>query len=77
MSQTIIFVGDLHLKSQSPICRRDAFPIAILNKIEYIASLARSYNCKTIMLLGDVFDSPVTTLPYLASVINTFKKVQF
>lgn len=75
MSQTIIFVGDLHLKSQSPICRRDLFPTAILNKIEYIASLAKSYNCKTIMLLGDVFDSPVTTLPYLASVINTFKKV--
>ena len=71
----VIFVGDLHLKCVSPISRRDNFPMAILKKIEYISSIATSYNVGTIILLGDVFDSPVTSLPYLATVINTFKKV--
>jgi DNA repair exonuclease SbcCD nuclease subunit len=46
-----------------------------LNKLEYLASIASGYHCKTFILLGDVFDSPVTSLPYLATVINTFKKI--
>ena len=71
----IMFIGDAHLKHISPISRKDNFPIAILNKFEYLASIAKSYNCDTFMLLGDVFDSPITTLPYLAAVINTFKKI--
>jgi len=71
----VIFVGDAHLKAISPISRCDNFPLAILKKFEYISSICKSYNCDTIILLGDVFDSPVTSLPYLATVINTFKKI--
>lgn len=72
----IIFIGDLHLKCKPPVSRRDDFPIAILNKIKYLANVASTYKCNTFMLLGDVFDSPITSLPYLAEVINTFKDVK-
>ena len=71
----IIFIGDLHLKCTSPISRVDNYPTAILNKVLYIANIAKNYNCNTLFLLGDVFDSPNTSLPYLAEVINVFKKI--
>lgn len=71
----IIFVGDIHLKGSSPISRCDDYPTVILNKLESLIQVARNFNCSTVMLLGDVFDSHTTTLPYLARVINTFKKI--
>lgn len=72
---SIIFVGDLHLKGSSPISRVDDYPTVILSKLESLINTAKSFNCDKIMLLGDVFDSHITTLPYLAKVINTFKKI--
>ena len=72
---SVMIIGDMHLKSVSPISRKDDYPKAILNKINYLGSIAKGYRCKTIILLGDVFDSPSTSLPYLASVISTFKKL--
>ena len=68
----VIVVGDTHLRAIAPISRKDNYPYAILNKLEYISSLAKAYHSNTLLLLGDVFDSPVTSLPYLAAVINTF-----
>lgn len=72
----IICIGDLHLKCKPPVSRRDDYPITILNKIRYIANIANTYNCNTLMMLGDIFDSPITSLPYLAEVINTFKEIK-
>ena len=72
---SIIFVGDLHLKGSSPISRVDDYPTVILNKLETLINTAKSFSCDKIMLLGDVFDSHITTLPYLAKVINTFRKI--
>lgn len=72
----VIFIGDLHLRSTSPIARCDDYPNVILGKLENIASVAKSYKCKNIILLGDVFDAPITTLPYLAAVLETFKKIK-
>jgi DNA repair exonuclease SbcCD nuclease subunit len=71
----IIFVGDTHLKGSSPISRCDDYSTAILNKIESLVQVANSFNCNKIVLLGDVFDSHTTTLPYLAKVISSFKKI--
>lgn len=71
----VFIIGDMHLKASSPISRKDDYPIAILNKIEYLAGIAKSVKCNTFILLGDVFDAPITSLPYLATVINTFKKI--
>lgn len=75
MASCICFVGDLHLKCKSPISRRDDYPAVILSKLESLINTAKSFNCDKIMLLGDVFDSHITTLPYLAKVINTFRKI--
>ena len=75
MCSNVIVIGDAHLRAVAPISRRDDFPYTILKKFEYLASVAKSYNCDTFLLLGDVFDSPITSLPYLAAVINTFKKI--
>lgn len=71
----VFVIGDLHLKGLAPISRCDNYPIAILKKIEYLAGISKSCKCNTFILLGDVFDSPVTSLQYLANVINTFRKV--
>lgn len=71
----VFIIGDLHLKCNSPVSRCDNYPITILNKLEYLANIANSYNCNTFILLGDIFDSPVTSLPYLATVIDTFKRI--
>ena len=72
---SVIIVGDTHLKCSSPVSRKDEYPIAVLNKLLYLANVAPTYKCDTIIILGDVFDSPNTSLPYLATVINTFKKI--
>ena len=71
----VFIIGDLHLKAVAPISRKDDYPVAILNKLEYLAGIAKSVKCNTFILLGDVFDSPITSLPYLARVIETFKKI--
>lgn len=71
----IMIIGDCHLKATSPISRLDNYPTAILNKLLYLAGVAKNGNCHAMLLLGDVFDSPVTSLPYLAEVINVFKKI--
>jgi len=76
MCNNILFIGDLHLKCTSPISRCDDYPSAILKKLEYLSNCVSIEKCNTFVLLGDVFDSPVTSLPYLAQVINTFKKIQ-
>lgn len=75
MCSNVFIIGDLHLKAQSPVSRKDDYPIAILNKLEYMAGVAKFYKCDTFIILGDVFDSPITSLPYLATVINVFKKI--
>lgn len=72
----ILFIGDCHLKAVSPVSRKDSYPTAILNKLRYLSGVASTYKCNTFMLLGDVFDSPITSLPYLAEVINTFKYIK-
>ena len=71
----IIFVGDTHLKGSSPISRCDDYPTAILNKLESLIDTANNFSCDKIIILGDVFDSHTTTLPYLAKVINSFRKI--
>lgn len=71
----VIFIGDTHLKATSPISRLDDYPKSILDKLEYVACMINPSKCNTMIILGDVFDSPVTSLPYLATVINTFRKI--
>lgn len=75
MCTNILFIGDTHLKCNSPVSRCDDYPIAILRKLEYLANSIDVSKCDKFVILGDVFDSPITTLPYLATVINTFKKI--
>ena len=75
MTTCVCFIGDTHLKCTSPVSRRDSYPTAILDKLEYVASTVNVEKCNIFILLGDVFDSPVTSLPYLATVIDTFKKI--
>lgn len=75
MCNNVLFIGDLHLKCNQPVSRLDNYPIAILNKLKYLANVASAYKCDKFIILGDVFDSPVTSLPYLAEVINTFKYI--
>jgi len=75
MCTCVCIIGDLHLKCTSPISRCDDYSSAILKKLDYLSNCVDVSKCNTFILLGDVFDSPVTSLPYLAQVIHTFKKI--
>ena len=39
----VIFIGDLHLRSTSPIARCDDYPNVILGKLESIANVKTLY----------------------------------
>lgn len=71
----VFIIGDCHLKATAPIARKDDYPNVILNKLVYLSNIAKGNKCKNFILLGDVFDSNTTSLPYLANVINAFKKI--
>ena len=73
--RNVFIIGDLHLKCTNIISRKDDYPNAILKKLEFLCTVAKDYKCNQFIILGDVFDSPSTSLPYLANVINTFKKI--
>lgn len=75
MCTYVCFIGDTHLKGMNPISRKDDYPSAVLKKLEYLSNCVDVSRCNTFIMLGDVFDSPITSLPYLAQVIDTFKKI--
>lgn len=72
----VIFVGDCHLKATSPISRKDDYPEVILDKITWVGEYAKSIGCKDIFFLGDVFDSPHTSLTYMFKCMTVFKDIK-
>jgi len=50
-----IICSDLHLTEQTPVCRTDDYMYAQQNKLEYISSLQKKYQC-IVLCAGDIFD---------------------
>lgn len=58
----IIVTGDIHFKGINPRARLDNYQEAITRKIHEVFELAVKHEAEVIIVPGDLFDSPSTTL---------------
>ena len=72
----IIFVGDLHLSSRTPLSRIDNYGNTVLKKLKSLLDLAVKRNADTIIFTGDFFDSyyePISYMNKVVEVLTEFK----
>ena len=69
----IYFVPDVHLCEQSPRSRKDSYPTAVLEKLEYIVELSNS-NDAEVIFLGDIFSAVNMPMNYFYRIVDVFKK---
>jgi predicted phosphodiesterase len=55
--QGLLFIGDPHVASRPPGFRKDDYPIAILDKLQWALEYAKTHRLRPV-LLGDLFDFP-------------------
>lgn len=70
-----IFVGDVHLKGSNPQSRQDDYPQQILQKIQWLHTVAAQHGVSHIYFLGDIFDSVNTSLQYFAQCHAVFAEL--
>lgn len=56
MIKKVLFVGDNHISSKTPINRLDNYMEATLSKLQDCVDIGKSENVDAIVLLGDLFD---------------------
>jgi predicted phosphodiesterase len=56
-TQGLLFIGDPHVASRPPGFRKDDYPTAILDKLQWSLDYAREHRLRPV-LLGDLFDFP-------------------
>ena len=56
MNKKVLFVGDNHISSKTPINRLDNYMEATLNKLQDCINIGKSAKVDAIVLLGDLFD---------------------
>ena len=64
-----IYCTDLHYGA-TPICRKDDYNEAILNKLRYIIDYAHNNDINTIVIGGDLFDRPHQNYSDLIEIIS-------
>jgi len=71
----LIILGDLHIRSSNPESRIDDYKKSMFEKLNYVFDYAydKVQSDATILLPGDVFDSPIQSNATLAKVIELFK----
>lgn len=67
-----IYCTDLHYGA-TPICRKDDYNEAILNKLRYIINYANDNDINTIVIGGDLFDRPHQNYSDLIEIISIIK----
>lgn len=65
----LLFVGDLHLDSQTPISRIDNYRETTINKLNSLLSLSKQENVSHVIFSGDIFDKYDQSISYLNAVI--------
>ena len=55
--QGLLFIGDPHVASRPPGFRKDDYPTAILDKLQWSLDYAKQHRLRPV-LLGDLFDFP-------------------
>lgn len=71
----VIFMGDLHVSSRTPLSRIDDYGSTVLNKLNTLLKLAIDNKVDTIICTGDFFDAyhePISYMNRLIEVLNNF-----
>ena len=72
----VIFAGDTHLDSRTPLSRNDNYRETTLKKLRSLKKLAKSKGADTVILTGDLFnryDIPISYLNEVMLVLKEFK----
>lgn len=62
-----LYTGDWHLRGTNPRNRIDDYVAAVEEKLQEIYSLAEKWDCKAIIMPGDVWDRPEVSISVLLS----------
>lgn len=57
MTPTAILCADLHLRQTVPVCRKDDYLLAMVNKLKFIQDLSKVHKDIPVLCAGDVFDT--------------------
>lgn len=75
--KSILFIGDVHLDSQTPISRLDNYRELTINKLKSLLQLAIDNKAIAVVFTGDFFDKydvPISYLNEVTDVFNMYKK---
>lgn len=72
--KNVLFVGDLHLSSKTPLSRIDNYGNTVLKKLESLLGVAIKYSVDTIIFTGDFFDSYYEPISYMNKVVEVLTK---
>jgi len=75
--KNILFIGDLHLDSQTPVSRLDNYRELTLTKLRSLLELAKQHKAGHVVCTGDFFDkydAPISYLNEVAEVFNEYKE---
>lgn len=73
----ILFIGDMHLDSRTPISRKDDYRQTVLTKLKSVLKYAKENEVKKIFTTGDTFNRTEQSLLFLndlMDVLNLYKK---
>ena len=68
-----LICGDLHYKGMNPRSRLDNFQETVNRKLTEVMNLARHHLVEAIIIPGDLFDSPSTTLGTVGDLAQLFQ----
>ena len=71
-----VFVTDIHGRTNNPVSRKDYFPEAILNKLNWVVDYANSNNA-IILCGGDWLNRPDTSPTFISKMCSVFNKSKY
>jgi len=70
----ILFIGDPHLDSRTPLSRLDDYRVTTINKLDNLLTLAVRKKAKYVVMTGDMFHRSDIPMSYLNEVLRMLKK---
>jgi DNA repair exonuclease SbcCD nuclease subunit len=74
MMSRILFIGDPHLDSRTPLSRLDDYRVTTINKLDNLLTLAVRKKAKYVVMTGDMFHRSDIPMSYLNEVLRMLKK---
>ena len=65
-------IGDLHIRKQAPINRKDDFYITLKEKLKEIVKVGYENKVDGFLIAGDFFDTPMPSMNVVSEIIKIF-----